>query len=80
MLLFVPELCHGWEIVCPDGKVRHYPYHNEGDAECDAAVFTESVCDDLDAVFAALGPCPNGTHTHRAVSFTHPSDPGPAAA
>jgi hypothetical protein len=28
--------CLGFEIVCPDGLSRHYPYHNEGDARCDA--------------------------------------------
>jgi hypothetical protein len=27
------EDCAGWEIVCPDGRVRDYPYHNKGDAE-----------------------------------------------
>lgn len=26
----------GYEIVCPDGKVRNYPYINRDDAEGDA--------------------------------------------
>lgn len=29
----------GWKIVCPDGKERHFPYINHGDAACDARVF-----------------------------------------
>lgn len=31
----------GYEVVCPDGRIRHMPYHNEGDARCDAGVNTE---------------------------------------
>ena len=31
----------GYEVVCPDGRIRHMPYHNEGDARCDASVNTE---------------------------------------
>lgn len=27
-----------YEIVCPDGKVRHFPYTNQGDAVVDARV------------------------------------------
>ena len=38
------KLCAGYEIVCPDGRVRHYPYHNEGDAKCDAGVCDERGC------------------------------------
>jgi hypothetical protein len=30
----------GWEIICPDGKSRHLPYRNLGDAECDARVIS----------------------------------------
>jgi len=29
-------LCSGWEVVCPDGVKRHYPYHNLGDARAHA--------------------------------------------
>lgn len=28
--------CAGWEVVCPDGRVRHLPYHNLGDAQSHA--------------------------------------------
>lgn len=29
-------LCSGWQVVCPDGLKRHFPYHNLGDAESHA--------------------------------------------
>lgn len=25
--------CAGWELVCPDGRVRFWPYHNRGDCQ-----------------------------------------------
>lgn len=68
--------CIGYEIVCPDGRVRHFPYHNEGDATCDAECYTERRnCGE----FAGPGcppewsdpPCPQGEHTARPVPFTH---------
>lgn len=56
---------HGWEIECPDGRVRHYPYTNLADAEFDARL-----CDDRGCrLFAqpnelekSLPPCPGGAH------------------
>jgi hypothetical protein len=31
-----PPLCQGFEVVCPDGLVRGYPFHSLGDAESEA--------------------------------------------
>lgn len=33
-----------WEIVCPDGLVRHYPYGNQEDAEFDAQLCDQKGC------------------------------------
>lgn len=33
-------LKQGWKIVCPDGRERHCPYFNHGDALFDAGVFS----------------------------------------
>lgn len=64
----------GYEIVCPDGSMRHYPYHHLGDATCDADVWSEGdgrcVCDDEFTV--SLGSCPGGAHTVRPASFDVP--------
>lgn len=70
--------CTGyWEIVCPDGRLRHYPYHNRGDAEADARALSDP------KRFAARGcrlgpgssarersqpPCPGGLHVVRPVA------------
>lgn len=35
---------HAWEVVCPDGLVRHLPYINRGDALCDAEVNSGEGC------------------------------------
>lgn len=69
----------GWEIVCPDGRVRYPPYHNEGDARCDAAECTEGGCRRavLGRLARAQSPCPEGQHDVRRVSF---DDANPAAA
>lgn len=69
-------LCHGYEIVCPDGVVRHFPYHNEGDADCDAKSYATRGCGvrDYDRLKPGdpRGPCPQGGHTVRPRAFTHP--------
>lgn len=36
----------GWKIVCPDGKERHYPYGNHGDAMFDASAMDRGECFD----------------------------------
>lgn len=57
-----------WEIVCPDGRVRHLPYANKGDADCDAEVCDERGCQlypeptDLER---RLPPCEGKAHTVR---------------
>ena len=33
-----------WEIVCPDGGVRHFPYADKNDAEYDATLCAEEGC------------------------------------
>jgi hypothetical protein len=62
-------LCAGWEIVCPDGRVRHYPFHNMDDAE-DAADHCATRCNPYkvpSALFNSLPPCPHGAHAVRPV-------------
>jgi hypothetical protein len=58
----------GYEIVCPDGKVRNHPYINRGDAEGDARDETRHHCmkpyrGQPKAWLAP--PCPQGKHTIR---------------
>lgn len=58
----------GYEIICPDGKVRTYPYVNRDDAEGDA-----DDCSRHHSMKAFRGrpaawskpPCPQGKHTVR---------------
>ena len=67
---FAMLACHGFEILCSDGKVRCFPYHNEGDAACDAHVFsTRGGCDPWMEI--EMEPCPGGEHTVRSVAFVH---------
>lgn len=71
-------LCHGYEIVCPDGVVRHYPYHNKGDADCDAGLYSPARHGCGLRKYDALKPddprglCPQGDHAVRPVAFAHP--------
>lgn len=73
----------GYEVVCPDGRCRHYPYRNKGDAVCDARMLTSGR--DADIFNCILGrgarpewltypPCPGGKHTIRAVTFNCSAD------
>src|SRR6185436_8651288 len=39
-----PHLHFGWEVVCPDDRVRHYPYFNRDDADSAAKLSTERQC------------------------------------
>ena len=73
--LAAPRRCQGWEVVCPDGHVRHFPYHNHGDARCDAEVYSErhDVCRDafiLDRP-TPLQRCRGGRHVVRELVFRH---------
>jgi hypothetical protein len=66
----------GFEVVCPDGRVRHYPYHNEDDAICDAEVFAEQKCSiypEPSPLEKRHPPCPEGKHTVRAIEFQDPT-------
>lgn len=57
-----------FEIVCPDGFVRHFSYANEGDAGSDAKFASESSCQfhkQPSRLELAFGPCPGGTHLVR---------------
>ena len=55
----------GWEIVCPDGKIRHYPYTNFDDAEFDAKLAAKGRCRfylEPNELEVTHGPCPGGPH------------------
>ncbi len=70
--------CCSWEVVCPDGRVRHYPYHNLGDAESTARIASKSgvapgervgcrMWPEPSPLEAAQPPCPGGSHTVRPI-------------
>lgn len=74
---------HGYEVVCPDGRCRHYPYRNKGDAVCDARMLTKGEhADKFNCVprrrarpdWLTYPPCPGGKHTIRAVVFNCSAD------
>lgn len=63
--------CCGYRIVCPDGKRRHLPYHNEGDAKSDAEFLSDGKpCLDPN-VPNKVTDCPGGKHTVEPVVFEH---------
>ncbi len=62
----------GWEVVCPDGRVRHYPYFNEGDARCDADVLARRGCEIDPDWWEKLPACPGGDHAVRTRRFEPP--------
>lgn len=64
------KLHGGWEVVCPDGCVRLYPYHNEGDAKCDAEILTQRGC--AKDPIGKQPQCPGGLHTVRAATMACP--------
>jgi hypothetical protein len=54
-----------WELVCPDGGVRHFPYSSKDDAEYDATLCTEEGCQifpESQWLEAARPPCVGGPH------------------
>lgn len=74
---------HGYEVVCHDGRCRHYPYRNKGDAVCDARslsigrdadVFNCLIKRDSRHEWRAYPPCPGGRHTTRDVVFNCSAD------
>lgn len=69
--------CAGWEIVCPDGRVRDYPYHNHDDAEDMAHHMSARRCrlyPKPSPIELSQPPCPEGLHTIRPISFVCPAD------
>lgn len=55
----------GWELVCPDGGVRHFPYAEKGDAEYDSTLCAEEGCQIFPESYsleAARPPCVGGPH------------------
>lgn len=66
--------CAGWEVVCPDGRVRHYPFHNFGDAESMARLAKERRCrlyPEPSPIELSQPPCPEGEHVVRPIVFDH---------
>lgn len=65
----------GWEVVCPDGRMRHYPFHNEGDAASEARRATAKSCHHPRLKQSTLElsqpPCPEGEHVARALPEVH---------
>lgn len=64
-------LCSGWEVVCPDGVKRHYPYHNLGDAKSHARLASDPtrfanrgcrLAPKPSKLELALPKCPGGRH------------------
>lgn len=74
--------CVGWEVICPDGIRRHYPYHNEDDAKdhadlaSDASWFAKRGCrlaPKPSPLELSKPPCPGGHHEARAMMLEHAS-------
>lgn len=70
--------CKGFEVVCPDGLVRYWPYHSMGDAgqharsASDLAWFRIHGCrpaPKASALERSLPPCPGGKHRVRATTI-----------
>lgn len=62
----------GWEVTCPDGRIRHWPYVSRADAEADGCVFSAGACRShrkAAALETSQPPCPGGLHTVRPNSF-----------
>lgn len=71
--------CLGWEVVCPDGYVRHHPFHNEDDAHAMAVRATSKRCRGARTLALAIEPpCPGGLHTVRVVAMHAEPESGSA--
>ncbi len=65
--------CRGWEVLCPDGRIRQYPFANEDDAEGEAELCSRPLregerCDQWATpgeLVTSQPPCPGGKHTIR---------------
>jgi hypothetical protein len=63
-----------FEVVCPDDLVRHYPYHNLGDAESHAEIASRPEAKrgcrlalKTSRLEQSMPPCPGGHHTVRRI-------------
>lgn len=64
-------LCPGYEIVCPDGYVRHGRFQTSDGAALDARFYGERRnCCVYEHPHRYGPPCPQGEHTVRPVTFT----------
>lgn len=73
--------CDGWQVVCPDGRYRHRPFHDAGNAFSTAASFgRKEACEAHILPYCTeKSRCPQGRHSVVAVRFQHPEecfDPG----
>lgn len=63
-----------WELVCPDGGVRHFPYSNKDDAEYDATLCTEEGCQifpESQSLEPTRPACVGGEHRVVRVKHSH---------
>jgi hypothetical protein len=68
------SLCAGWELVCADGRTRHYPYHSLQDAEEDAKLAALDCglgYEERSPLELSQPPCPGGAHTVVPVAVEH---------
>lgn len=79
--------CKGWEVVCPDGRVRTYPYHNREDAEDHAEVvsdpewFAERQCrlaPEPSPLELSQSACCGGPHRVRPIQAIHQEETRPS--
>jgi hypothetical protein len=72
--------CAGWEVVCPDGRVRHLPYHNRGDAQSHARFASRSdwfakrgcrLAPKPGQLERSQPPCSGGAHAVRPIAVLH---------
>lgn len=72
--------CAGWEVVCPDGRVRHLPYHNLGDAQSHARFASRSdwfakrgcrLAPKPGQLERSQPPCSGGAHAVRPIAVLH---------
>ncbi len=62
----------GWEVICPDGCVRHWPYVDRDGAETEARIFSAGACGSYrkaTALETNLPRCPGGSHSVRPTAF-----------
>lgn len=74
------ETCIGYEVVCPDGLVRSYPYHDKDGAEShvkhanDPAWFANRRCrlaPKPSELESSKPPCQGGEHHVRPILMQH---------